>query len=295
MCACSGGSGSGDDPTPTPTPVTPSTNKVQIKISSSVTSPSDSRATDDAFESGDKVGLFVVNRNADGSAVSLAASGNHVNNQLFTYNGSWTSSTPIYWKDEATHADFYLYYPYTSSVSSVTAMPFSVNANQSTESAYKASDLMVGSTLNVAPTKDNVNIGVKHVMSQMVITLAAGNGFTDETLSAAGVSVAINGVKTSSTVNLADGSVTATGDATSVTPLKTDGKYKALIVPQSVEETNLITINVDGRDYNLKKAFSFVSGKRHSFTVTVSKTSNGINVNITGWDDDGVDNGGTAE
>jgi len=260
-----------------------------------VTGPSDSRATDDTFESGDKVGLFVVNRNADGSAVGLAAMGNYVNNQMFSYNGSWASSSPIYWKDETTHADFYLYYPYTSTVSSVTAMPFSIEANQGTEAAYKASDLMVGSTMNVAPTESDVNINVRHLMSQMVITLAAGNGFTDETLSAAGVGVTINGVKTSSAVNLAEGSVMAMGDATTVTPLKSDGKYKALIVPQSVEEINLITVNVGGKDYNFNKAFTFASGKRHSFTVTVSKSSSGLNVNITGWDDDGTDNGGTAE
>lgn len=294
MSACSGG-GSGDDPEPTPTPVPPSADKVLIKINSSVTSLTDSRATDDAFEQGDKAGLFVVNRNADGSAASLAASGNHVNNQMFSYDGSWTSSSPIYWKDETTHADFYLYYPYTSTVTSTTAMPFSVNANQSAEADYKASDLLVGSAHDVAPTESAVGINVSHVMSQMVITLAPGDGFTDETLSAANVRVAINGVKTSATVNLADGSVTATGDASTVTPLNTDGKYKAIIVPQSVEETNLVTVKMGRKSYNLQKAFTFESGKRHSFTVTVSKTSNGLNVKITGWDDDDTDNGGTAE
>lgn len=294
MASCSSGSGgSGDEPAPTP--VTPSASKKQIKISSTVTAQTDVRATDNAFESGDKAGLFVVNRNADGSAVNLTTSGNYVDNRQFSYNGSWSTSTPIYWKDETTHADFYLYYPYTSTVSSVSAMPFSVNANQGTEAAYKASDLMVGSTLNVAPTESAVNINVRHLMSQMVITLVAGNGFTNETLSAAGVSVAINGVKTSSTINLAESSVTATGDVSTITPLKSDGNYKALIVPQSVEETNLITVNVNGRDYNMKKAFTFASGKRYNFTVTVSKTSSGLNVNITGWDDDGTDNGGTAE
>ena len=56
-----------------------------------------------------------------------------------------------------------------------------------------------------------------------------------------------------------------------------------------------ITVNVGGKDYNLKKAFTFVSGKCHKFTVTVSKTRNGINVNIDGWETDGTDNGGVAE
>ena len=67
------------------------------------------------------------------------------------------------------------------------------------------------------------------------------------------------------------------------------------MVPQTVDETNLITVTVNGRDYNLTKGFTFESAVRHTFTVTVSKTSNGINVNIEGWTDDNIDNGGTAE
>ena len=105
----------------------------------------------------------------------------------------------------------------------------------------------------------------------------------------------INGIKTQATVDLATKAVTPTGTATSITPLKENGSYKAIIVPQTVAQGNLVTVTVDGRDYNLQKAFTFESGKRHKFTVTLSKTSNGINVDIDDWEDDGTDNGGTAE
>ena len=37
------------------------------------------------------------------------------------------------------------------------------------------------------------------------------------------------------------------------------------------------------------------SGHRYTIPVTVSKTSNGINVGIDGWIDDGLDYGGVAE
>lgn len=87
--------------------------------------------------------------------------------------------------------------------------------------------------------------------------------------------------------------------AADLTPLKEEGNnYKALIVPQAAGEGVLITVNVDGRDYQLKKAANFTAfeaGKKHKFTVTLSKTSNGVNVNITKWEDDGIDYGGTAE
>lgn len=292
LCACS--SGSDDNGQAAPDEPAP-TGKLPITISTSVSGVEESRVTDYAFETGDEAGLYVVNRRADGSAAQLLAQGNHVDNMHFTYNGTWTPDSPIYWLDNETHADFYLYYPYKASVADVEALPFSVAADQSTEAAYKSGDVVIGSALNVAPTESAVSIEAKHVMSQMLVTLEPGNGFTEESLAAADVQVKINGVKTAATANLSTATVTATGSAATVTPLHVENAYKALVVPQSVAESNLITVTVDGRDFNLKKAFTFVSGKRHRFTVTLSKTSSGVNVDINPWEDDGTDNGGVAE
>ena len=106
LTACSGGS-SELDPTPKPTPSA----KVPINISTSIT-----RATDLAFEAGDQIGLFVVNHQADGSAATLQTTGNYIDNTKFTYDGTWKAATPTYWKDNSTHADFYIYYPDRKSV-----------------------------------------------------------------------------------------------------------------------------------------------------------------------------------
>lgn len=265
------------------------TERMPIDISTSIT-----RATETAFESGDQIGLFVVNRNADGTLAALQPVGNHVDNMLYTYSDVWTPATPVYWKDDRTCADFYMYYPYRNTVSSVSAMPFDVAADQSTASAYKAADLLVGSTLNVAPKKQAVGIVAKHVMSQVEIVLKAGNGFTDASLASAEVSLRLNDMKTSATVDLSTAAVTATGTASSLTPYKDGGTYRAIVVPQKVEMGNLITVSVDGTDYNLKKAFTFTAGKRHTFTVTLAKTGSGIDVSIGAWDVDDTDNGGTA-
>ena len=289
--ACSGENGSSPEPEPQPQPEV----KLPIKISTSVTT----RATDEAFEEGDGIGLFVVNNNADGTSVALQPTGNHVDNMKYTYNGTWVPTTQTYWKDDTTKADFYLYYPFASSVSSVDAMPFNVNADQSTAANYKAGDLLIGKATHVAPTQNAVKIDAKHAMSQMIINLVAGNGFTESSLAASQVTVKVNRLKIQSTANLATGEVTAKGNDADITPLKGEGNsYKAIIVPQTVGEGNLITVNVDGRDFNLAKAdnfTAFAAGKKYKFTVTLSKTSNGVNVNITKWEDDGIDYGGTAE
>ena len=108
----------------------------------------------------------------------------------------------------------------------------------------------------------------------------------------------VNQLKTEATVNLSTNEVIVTGKEADIIPLKEVDYYKALIVPQTVNDGNLITVNVDGRDYNLPKAsnfHAFETGKRYNFTITLSRTSNGVNVNITNWEDDGIDYGGTAE
>ncbi len=214
----------------------------------------------------------------------------------FTYSGTWAPATPIYWLDDKTHADFYLYYPYRADMNNVESMAVSLKADQSTEEAYKASDFLVGSATDVAPTEQAVSIASRHLMSQMLITLVPGNGFTDETLAAADVSVRINAAMTNATVSLASATVSPTGATSAITPLKTgDFSYKALIVPQEINAGNLITVTVDGRDFNLPRTISLESGHLYRCTVTLSKTSNGINVSIDRWQDDGVDYGGTAE
>lgn len=293
FCACS--SSNSDEPTPTPKPDVPTSTAIPISISTTMVELNATRANDYAFEKGDRVGLYVVSHHADGTTAELKSSGNHVDNMGFTYNSTWTPDTPIYWQDSTTQADFYLYYPYTASISNVEAMPFAVKKDQSTETNFKASDVLVGITRDVLPTSSAVSIKAKHVLSQILITLVAGNGFTDESLAASNVSVRINNLQMQANINLATGEPTAAGNVSALIPYLVDGSYKAMIVPQTVDEGNLITVTVDGIEYQLQKAFTFKSGTRHKFTVTLSKTTSGINVDITKWEDDNIDNGGTAE
>ena len=63
----------------------------------------------------------------------------------FTYSGTWNPDTPIYLTDNSTHADFYVYHPYVSSVADVTKLAFTAMDNQSAESDYKKSDFVYGS------------------------------------------------------------------------------------------------------------------------------------------------------
>lgn len=224
--SCSKG-GAEVPPEPPEPPGPPAEEKIEIKINPGIDA---ARATDHGFESGDCIGLYVVNYNGTAPG-TLASAGNHVDNMRFRYDGTWTPDSPVYWKDETTHADFYLYYPYAP-VTDVRAYSFDVRPDQSAEAAYKASDLLAGKALDVAPTEEAILLPASHVMSRAEISLSAGAGFTPETLAAAAVSVRINGVKCGSVVDLSTGTATATGDATTETSFET-GDVVGLFVSES--------------------------------------------------------------
>lgn len=258
--------------------------KIPINIETSIT-----RATDSAFEQGDKVGIYVVNEPNE-----LAASGNHVDNIGFTYSTKWIPDEEIYWKDETTKAVFYCYYPY-GTPNSVTAYKFSTKADQSILDNYKASDFLWGKTGSLSPTESAVPIIVNHMFSNALVVVEPGNGFTAESLAASEVSVKICNVKTDASINLSTGDAVASGAPTSITPLYEGTYYRALIVPQTVEENALIIVTVDGVSYTLTKGFTFKANTQHRFTVTVNKVNNGVNIGIGNWNVDDTDNGGSAE
>lgn len=273
ICACSSDGSDGNTDVIQP----PVENKLAINISTNISS----RATEEAFEVGDCVGLYVANYGKDGKPTALKTSGNHVDNLKFTYNGTWTPTQAVYWQDSTTHADFYLYYPYTSSISSVDAMPFNVKEDQSKEADYKACDLLIGKAADIAPTKNEIMITAKHVISQMAIKVVPGNGFTQTSLDAAKVAVKVNGVKTTSTVNLA--TATATGNAKSITAYKAGETYKAIIVPQRIDtRLPLIEVVMEGVSYICNSRFVFKPGMEHLVNVVIDKNANQTKIDING-------------
>lgn len=169
---------------------------------------------------------------------------------------------------------------------------FNVKADQASVDNYKASDFLWGKTSGDKPTEQAVNITLNHVFSCAQVKVEPGNGFTQAALDEATIQVKFNHIRLAASIDLVTGEVEAVNEEQSIILGKNDGLYRALVVPQSISETDLLVVNVNGKDYTLKKGHHFERNKRYTFTVKVNKTSSGINVNIGQWDDDGVDYGG---
>lgn len=287
--------GSEDDPTPQPPKPDPKpTEDARIPIRLSLNQGT--RATDASFETGDAVGLYVVNYSG-AAAGTLSTGSNHVNNMRFVFGTAWTPDQPIYWKDDATPADFYVYYPYTN-VTNVAAHPFAVQADQSTETGYKQSDFLWGKTANVAPTESAVGVTTRHLFSNAIVKLVAGDGFTQEQVDASGAAVKLLNVVLQSQINLATGTATAAGTVSTIQMRDEGTQFRALVVPQSVAAaTQLVMVAMEGLNYTMPLAttLTFEANKQHTLTVTVKKKASGVDIGIDGWETDDIDYGGTAE
>ncbi len=286
LVSCGGSSGDSKPADPEPKP--PVVKKLPINLSVGFT-----KVTENSFDNGDNVGLYLVNYNG-AQPGTLQSTGNYVSNTKFTYNnGKFSPSTELYWKDESTHADFYLYYPF-SSVTDVNAHRINLSADQSIESNFKSCDFLWGKRSDVAPTSAPVDIAVSHLMSSAVLTLIPGTGFTEQSLASSEITVKINGAVMGADIDLSNGNVTAVGEPQSVVLLRNNIKFSGILVPQVVSSRNSITVKVDDIEYSMDKIIEFKSGTRHSIDVTLERISNGINVTITGWKEEG-DDGGVAQ
>lgn len=273
-------------PTP-PTPTPPSTEDVPVLLQT--------KAASGDFVKGDAVGIYMSNQ-VEGAHYPLKSSGNYIDNWRFEYdgNGGWSADQKLYYKDEETAADFYAYYPYAT-VPDATRYDVSVSADQSKDTAFEKADFLWGSALACKPTTDPVELTLNHMMSKAVIILKPGTGFSEEELVAVNPSVKLTGLKCEASFNLGTGELTAGNSVSDVTPYHYSSlEYRAMVVPQEINDKDVVVISIGESIYKLRKTISFEKGKEYTFTVTIQRTEGGVSVGIGSWDVVGEDFGGVV-
>ena len=273
--------------------ITPSVieKKVPIRISTSIT-----KVVDDSFEAGDAIGLYVVNAtNVDEvwTSSELLNSGNHLDNVRYYYDGGWKSDVQHFWKDASTKADFYCYYPYLPTVGNTSEVHFETAKDQSTRESFKSCEILWGKTVMATPSEEYVAIHTSHRMSQLLITILPGKGFTEETLAQSLSKITVNNIMTDAVLDIKDGELRGTGVASDIVPWKDGNSYRAMIAPQTIEGRQLVSLVVDDMERTLVvERIEFTSNTRKKCTLTVNKINEGINVDIGGWEEDELDYGG---
>lgn len=255
---------------------------IPIELAADYPAQTVTRATENGFVAEDAVGVFVVDYNSDGTPGEPMLKGNRASNTRFEYDGSkWSASYQLYWADSKTPADFYGYYPFDISLSSVTDYVFSVECNQDTifkdGAAYEKSDMLWSKTEKVMPTTSLISMRYKHLMAGITIALEKGHGFTTEEWTGLEKVVLVENTITGGKVNLVTGICTV-GESKpkAIKPLSYGGVWRAVVFPQTVNAgKTLLSIDIDGQTYKLTKdvATTFLSGKMHNITITVNRSS----------------------
>ena len=235
------------------------------------------RATETDFESGDKIGLYVVETPAP-----LQVSGNYVNNLQATYNGTqWTGDTGLRWPSTESVCDIYAYYPFME-VSKIDASPFSVLEDQS--NGFGTSDFLWGKAASVSYTTEAIPVQFNHKLSKITLKLVKGADYVGDLPSTAVFYV--HSTVTDATVDLTTGSVTKDpyGTAKTITCHKvSDDTYEAVIIPQRLaSRTPLFEMVANGVSYLVEGSFNFKPGINYTFNVTLNTSTESIRIEIGG-------------
>lgn len=242
------------------------------------------RATDQGFDDGDKMGVYVVDY-IDGQAGTLETEGNRADNVRFTYNAasmSWTGTTDIYWKDKNTSVDIYGYYPFEPELSSVRDYRFTVSdrqdlpASAESLSGYEGSDLLWAKSEKVLPTSDVVTLTYAHAMAGITVILQEGSGFSSEEWASLEKTVLITNTVVDASVNLETGAVVPVDGAEVkiIRPYIHNDEYRAVVVPQMIAPgQELVSISVNGVSYSFARSdgMTYSANKMHKFTIRVDK------------------------
>ena len=238
-----------DQPTPA--------EKLAIKLNASLYQFT--KATDTAFEEGDKISVNIFNPEC------------YLYNAQFTYTGGQlTSATPYEWyEDTEIEATVTAMYPASETMEGFAAtQSFMVYADQSTKVGYAASDLLLA-TAKAYPTAETVNLPFKHALSKIVVNVdnqlkeeIADVWFTD-----------VLGAVSFSTADHSD--LTATGTAGTIKAYKSGENTWQLIVAPQTASPKLALTTASGKQYTfvLSEEVTFTAGKVSTATVTVSPES----------------------
>ena len=250
-----------------------STDSAAIELSSVSTDPmtkavitGTSLTTDEAAAG---IGLFLLD--GDGNAY-----GNNAGNVRYGYSdGKWTAASPL--RVGNTEGTLVGYYPYSSTVTDVKAIPVASSIN--------GTDYLYGSITGLTSAKAKTeSLTLSHALTRLRITFKLDNSFVgDGTLSS--LTIEGNGVAASGTLDATSGAVTATKSAFTVSGLNatitaTGITEDCLVVPAAASDTpQAITLRftVDGKGYKVdladELAVKLQSGIQTDIALTVKNTS----------------------
>lgn len=269
----------------------PISSDTAVKISATIGGDYTTRAKDNQWSAGDKIGITATSGHAVGRFVNMKYEKSDAGNG-FTGN-------PIYFYNPMTLSAYYPFYGEEGKAPGTEEGIIERDtraANQTSDNQPGIDFLYAGDTeIDIIDNKPVINFSFNHKMSKLTLIFEKGNEGTDiskivsytiDGLVLDGTFDTVNGVcavkegaaAESLTINLSEADI-VNKETVAVAPL--------IIFPQIVEKVTIRIHDNEEQDYVGTLSFdnnSIEEGKNYQFNITVSKTGLTVNFGINDWD-----------
>lgn len=201
--------------------------------------------------------------------------------------GVMTSTAPAYYPAGGASIDIVAYSP--ANANDGTSETFTVSADQSSDDAYIASDLLWAKAENKNSASGAVNIAFAHKMAKIIVNVTAGNGIS--TIQ----SITLKNIKRQCTFDYASGAVSDVAEVSGATDVAvttggtTASSMGAACIPAQDLIGDFIEITTDKgtATYRLSSAKPVSAGNYYTINLTLNLAAVGTTNTIEAWSDYG--------
>lgn len=228
---------------------------VPITFSVQIEKPT-TKVTNNAFDMGDEIGLYAM---LAGKTVSEER---YIDNLLLTCGekNTLTSKDPVFYPEGDNALDFVAYYPYQpeGAQEGTATIPVSIQADQSIDDAYSASDFMTASKEQVVSSGKAVSLNFNHCFTNLKINLVPGGDVLAEEMVRDNPRIVATGFYTRANYNFDKQIFTDFEGVSDVVPMGTweldeetgnlVGK-ELILIPQALDGDQAFQMEWNGRVY----------------------------------------------
>ena len=266
----------------------------EVKVSASIDGAQSqsvkTRATNNSWEAGDVIGLFMKKSDEVLTTSALALNAKYATNNGNSSFNAVDESNKIYFPFHNEEVDFIAYYPYKETLSDL-----SYPVDVSDQSDLSKIDLMYSNDAKkINSTSENVKLTFFHQLSNIILNISMIDAPEDEDLSE--LNVKITDVNTKASFSLVDGTLSSEAEPKSVSfNVSTDGKTaQAILLPnESLTNSCLVfTTKESSYSFDLSQASidSLNMSTKYTFNVTLKPGQveiEGITTTIEDWTNGG--------
>lgn len=224
--------------------------------------------------------------------VGVFLSGDYTKKYTYTAGtgGTLTPSGDVaYYPTDGSAIDIVAVYPETSFSNAASTTEFTVAADQSTDGAYVASDLLWAKASGKKNTDGAVTMSFQHKMAKIIVDVTLGDGLSGAAIG----NITLNNIKPSVDFTPSTGVVSeAKGTAGDII---IGGDNNAAVVPaqEIAANTQFLSIEVTGVGtavYKFSSAKTLVAGNYYQLNITVNKAAVTNATTIDAWSGSGTTN-----